>query len=170
MDLGLCVVFVNRSLCEVLFLLVIVLYVLLLFIAYNYPFGISKLIYSYIYMNSRYKLTSNPLSEVIFCKCFFFGGKHLLACGKLTWSYHLSMVDNLPLDLFNWSVCKFFKSWKWAVTYMCDTVIVFALFLRFSDFWNALAMPYVLFIILLSTSKNRKCVTRHQVSELVIVD
>ena len=100
MDLGLCVVFVNRSLCEVLFLLVIVLYVLLLFIAYDYPFGISKLIYSYIYMNSRYKPTSNPLSEVIFCKWFFFGGKHLLACGKLTWSYHLSMVDNLTLDLF----------------------------------------------------------------------
>ena len=71
MDLGLCVVFVNRSLCEVLFLLVIVLYVLLLFIASDYPFGISKLIYSYIYMNSRYKQTSNPLSEVIFCKCFF---------------------------------------------------------------------------------------------------
>ena len=84
MDLGLCVVFVNRSLCEVLFLLVIVLYVLL-FIASDYPFGISKLIYSYIYMNSRYKPTSNPLSEVIFCKSFFFfGGKHLLACGKLT--------------------------------------------------------------------------------------
>jgi hypothetical protein len=54
--------------------------------------------------------------------------------------------------------------------YMCDTVIVFALFLRFSDFRNALAMSYVLFIILLSTSKSRKCVTRHQVTELVIVE
>jgi len=56
-----------RDHCARFFLLVIVLYVLLQFISSDYSFGIFKLFYSYIYMNSRCKLKSNPLSEVIFC-------------------------------------------------------------------------------------------------------